>query len=958
MPNKLTRGLAISAFAFLTWLSVGEAQNVVTERYNNARTGSTLQSLPGGKLASTWGKKGELPVQGRVYAQPLYVQQVQTASGLHNMVFVATEENRVYGFDADSLALVWTLNLGQNDSTKIRSGCDVISPDGIGIESTPVIDVASQRMYVSYRLNPQQLVDSAQQMVAAIDIRTGQKVLGPTQITHPGWVPRLERNRASLLLLNGMVYVAFSSRCEDPGQPIFHGSIVAMDANTLMQASFLPITDDVIDGGGIWQGSSGLAADATDIYAMTGNRRLGLGTQPDSTPNYADSILRIHPQLTQGVLQLSVADWFTPYRKLWMDANDLDLGSAGPTLIPGSNYLVGGGKEGLLYVVDTTNMGKQDTAKSWSQANLQALKPDATQDQFPDDPTADHVAQKFQVGSQQYIPAVPNYLAPAGAPVAVGLQNGNQVDLFNVGRDGAVYVTSQAASGAWTDGQDGRAYAVAITPPIARPGAFVASAQQTSTQLDAFVAGTNGAVYVTAVAGLGAWSDGLPGHGSPAMITPNGVTPSGACLTAAFQTATQLDVFYVGNNGSVYVTAVAGTGAWSDGSAGRLAPAAITPPNFATPGACIAAAKQTPTQLDVFVVNKNNGAVYVTSVVGVGSWTDGGPGKPSPAAITPTGFASPNASIAAASQSPTQLDVFVPGLDGAVHVTSVVGTGQWTSGAPGAGSPSAITPPNSTLPTGGVSAANQTPNQLDVFYVAANGSVMVTSVVNEGRWTDGVNGDPPPIAVSTAFTQPGASLISTAARAGQLQVFAIGRNGGPYMTAELENGPWMDGLAGRPGAQELTRAVWMGDWFNWSHIHGGPVFAAFPDGTARLYVWPEKDHLKSFPWIGTRVDVNSKVLGKDQTGALILDPDGMPGGMLGTVIDSASPHSGVLFASVSQTPATDGPGILRAFDALTLQQIWNNQGENYQFSKFVPFTFANGRMYLPTASNKVIVYGP
>ncbi len=958
MPYKFGRGLAVGAFAFLICLSTGKAQNVVTERYNNARTGSVVQSLPSGNLASTWAKKGELPVRGRVYAQPLYVQQVQTASGLRNMVFVATEENDVYGFDADSLALVWTLSLGQNDMTKIHSGCDIVSPDGIGIESTPVIDVDSQRMYVSYRLNPPQLVDSAQQMVAAIDIRTGQEVLGPTQISHPGWVPRLERNRASLLLLNGMVYVGFSSRCEDAGQPMFHGSIVAIDANTLAQAAFMPITDDLIDGGGIWQGSSGLAANTSDIYAMTGNRRLGLGTQPDSTPNYADSILRIHPQVIQGTLQLSVADWFTPYRKLWLDVNDLDLGSAGPTLIPGSNYLVGGGKEGLLYVVDTTNMGKQDRDKSWTQAELQALKPDATQDQFPDDPTADKVPQKFQVGSQQYIPANPNYLAPPGAPVAVGMQNGNQLDLFNVGRDGAVYVTSQVAAGTWSDGQNGRAYAVAITPPIAKPGAYVASSLQTPTQLDAFVAGTNGAVYVTAVTGLRAWTDGLPGHAAPAMITPAGVTPPGACLAAAFQTATQLDVFYVGDDGSVYVTAVTGLEAWSDGSAERPAPVPITPPNFATPGACLAAAKQTATQLDVFVVNKSNGAVYVTSVVGVGNWTDGVPGKPSPAAITPTGFASPNAIIAAASQTPTQLDVFVPGLDGAVHVTSVVGTGQWTSGAPGAGSPAAITPPSSTLPTGGVSAANQTANQLDVFYVAANGTVMVTSVVNEGRWTDGVNGDPAPIAVSTSFTQPGASLVSTAARGGQVEVFAIGSNGGPYMTAEVGNGPWMDGLAGRPGAQELTRAVWMGDWMNWSHIHGGPVFAAFPDGTARLYVWPEKDHLKSFSWTGTRVDTNSKVMATDQTGALLLDPDGMPGGMLGAVIDSASPHAGVLFASVSQTPATDGPGILRAFDALTLRQIWNNQGENYQFSKFVPFTLANGRMYLPTASNKVIVYGP
>jgi hypothetical protein len=149
----------------------------------------------------------------------------------------------------------------------------------------------------------------------------------------------------------------------------------------------------------------------------------------------------------------------------------------------------------------------------------------------------------------------------------------------------------------------------------------------------------------------------------------------------------------------------------------------------------------------------------------------------------------------------------------------------------------------------------------------------------------------------------------------------------------------------------------MNNWEDWPHIHGGPVFAKFNNGSALLYIWPEKDHLKSFAWTGTRVDLNSKVLGTAKSGQLILDPDGMPGGMLAAAIDSTAPAAGILFASLTQTGATDGPGILRAFDAITLKEVWNNQGESYQFSKFVPPTIANNRVYLPTCSNKVLVYG-
>jgi len=631
-------------------------------------------------------------------------------------------------------------------------------------------------------------------------------------------------------------------------------------------------------------------------------------------------------------------------------------------LIPGTKYLLGGGKQGWLYLLDRDDMGKLDPVKKWTSADLQKLRLDSTEDQFPEDMSADKVVQKLQVGFQQYIPANPSYLGPPGSPVAVETQNGNQLDVFNVGRDGAVYVTWQVGSGEWSDGKFGHPYPARITQSITHPGAFVAAAPQTSNQLDAFVAGNDGALYVTWVVGTGIWTDGIGNHGSPVRITPPGVVPAGACLATAHQTPDQLDVFYVGNDGAVYVTWVVGVGHWSDGTPGNPFPARITPANFAVPGTCVATGHQTADQLDVFVVNQNDRAVWVTWVIGTGLWTDGIGDHGSPVRITPVQIVDPKASLAVAKQTSDQLDVFFPGLDGAVHVTWVVGVGHWSDGTPGNPPPAPITPLQVTSPTGGISAAHQTPNQLDVFYLQTggpdNGALMVTWVVGVGHWSDGTPGNAFPAATTQAnfSALPGYSAASNALL-GELQAFVVGNSGAITTTHVSGVGHWTDGRDGNPEPQVLSRALWMFDWPEWPHIHGSPVFAQFRDSSAKIFIWPEKDHLKSFTWTGNRLDLQSKVLGVDLHGQLVLDPDGMPGGMLAVTVDPSQPHGGVLFASLTQNAATDGPGLLRAFDPITLREIWNNQGEAYQFSKFVPPTIANNRVYLPTCSNKILVYG-
>jgi hypothetical protein len=252
------------------------AADVLTQRYNNERTGSTQQ--PGLNQATLqdprWTELGVLAVEGTVYAQPLYVENLQLPGGPQgrDVIFVATGQNNVYAFDAATRAQLWpappqALHLGPNNRTTMRSpGCDSISlPEGIGIEATPVIDRGRGVMYVSYRTNPSTTdPERAQQRLRAIDIRTGA-TREDVQLVPPGVAPDWivwHRSRAGLLLLDGVVYVAFASRCEDPGKPIFHGWILAHDAVTLRRVGAFQTTPDsspgkTIDGGGIWQGAVG-----------------------------------------------------------------------------------------------------------------------------------------------------------------------------------------------------------------------------------------------------------------------------------------------------------------------------------------------------------------------------------------------------------------------------------------------------------------------------------------------------------------------------------------------------------------------------------------------------------------------------------------------------------------------------------------------------------------------------
>ena len=320
-----------------------------------------------------FGKLFAMPVDGQVYAQPLYVSNLSIpGKGTHNVVFVATEADTVYAFDADNntganAAPLWKASLidaahgaktGEAPMQDLR--CQNIVP-GLGITSTPVIDVASGSMYVEAK---SALGTTYFERLHVLDISTGnEKAPGPTVIsgavsgTGQGssggnlpFDPFYQFNRAGLLLSNGTIFIGFGSRCD---LWPYHGWIFAYDQTTLQQKGVFATTPNG-NGGGVWMAGGGLTADAAgNLYVPTGN---GTFDQAGS-PQLGDSIVKL--VLSNG--KLSVADYFTPFNQDTLSINDGDVGSGGVLLLPDQpgihpHLFVQAGKEGRVYMIDRDQM--------------------------------------------------------------------------------------------------------------------------------------------------------------------------------------------------------------------------------------------------------------------------------------------------------------------------------------------------------------------------------------------------------------------------------------------------------------------------------------------------------------------------------------------------------------------------------------------------------------------------
>ncbi len=378
--------LAILVLFLAAELPQSARAQVLTSQYDNSRSGCNLREAlltPQNVNASQFGKLFSLRVDGAIYAQPLYVPALEIpGKGTHNVVFVATEHDSVYAFDAEGrpqepLWQVNFLNAGKGiTAVPVRDvGCPFIQPE-IGITSTPVIDMQSGTLYVLARTKEKSGVFGKRhvQRLHALAIATGvEKFGGPIEIrasmkaegdgSSHGQLefdPLRENPRSSLLLVNGNVYLSWASSC-DAGP--YHGWVMAYDAHTLRQVATFNTSPDTGDSG-IWAGDTGPGADKHgNVFFATGNGTFNVSS---GGRDYGDSVIK----LSLAGRQLLARDYFAPFNEKELEAKDKDLGSGGVLLLPDQpgphpHLLVVSGKGGTLYVLDRDNLGKhQDGSDS------------------------------------------------------------------------------------------------------------------------------------------------------------------------------------------------------------------------------------------------------------------------------------------------------------------------------------------------------------------------------------------------------------------------------------------------------------------------------------------------------------------------------------------------------------------------------------------------------------------
>ncbi len=362
-----------SASAAVTVTTLMGTVSMLTYHNDDVRDGANLNETvlnTSNVNSDQFGKLEALQVDGQVYAQPLYLPNLNIGGVQHNVVFVATENDTVYAFDGDGLSdsPLWTKHIGSpvpvNDSEGIKPW--------LGITSTPVIDGVTGTIYV--------LTDGLESghkvyRLHALDVATGnEKFGGPVVVTGTvagtGWDSVngqitlesncYQRNGLALDPASNAIYITFG-HCS-------HGWMLAYDKSTLQQTAILNVTADGA-GGGLWGGTPAIDDNTGDLYLITG---VDLG---DPAPDYNDSAMRLQDS------DLSILDYFKPSNESFLRDNDADFGSGSPIIMPDnpSQYpheLIGGGKDGRIFVMNRDNMGGYQSS--------------------------DHVIQEVQTGTQEF----------------------------------------------------------------------------------------------------------------------------------------------------------------------------------------------------------------------------------------------------------------------------------------------------------------------------------------------------------------------------------------------------------------------------------------------------------------------------------------------------------------------------------------------------------------------------
>jgi outer membrane protein assembly factor BamB len=386
LTHSATLALTLQAAAMTN------APDVTTYHYDVARDGlnATETILTQANVNSAqFGKIGFDTVDGKVDAAPLYLANVVIGNQLHNVLYVATEHGSVYGFDADSGVQLWkTSILGSGETTSDDHGCSQITPE-IGITSTPVIDRKQGPNGTIFTVGMSKDANGKyHQRLHALDVTTGAEISGsPTEIaaSFPGtgdntqngsvvFDPGQYAERAALLLVNGNIYMGWTSHC-DLG--LYTGWAMGYSESTLQQTQLLNMTPNGHEGS-IWMSGGGMAADsAGNIYFLDANGTFDTTFDANGFPaqgDYGNAMVKL--STTSG--KLAVVDYFEMYNGVSESSEDLDLGSGGPLLLPDQadangrifHLIVGAGKDKNIYLGDRDNLGKFNPATAPMDSNI------------------------------------------------------------------------------------------------------------------------------------------------------------------------------------------------------------------------------------------------------------------------------------------------------------------------------------------------------------------------------------------------------------------------------------------------------------------------------------------------------------------------------------------------------------------------------------------------------------
>jgi hypothetical protein len=372
-------GNATSTLATLTVTTTPAPVDVVTYQYDNGREGANQSETtltPANVKSTTFGKLGFYSVDGLVDGQALYLWQVSIpGNGTHNVLYVVTEHDSVYAFDADTGATLWQVSLlGSGETTSDNRGCSQVTPE-IGITSTPVIDRSNGPNGALYAVAMSKNGSNYFQRVHALDLTTGAELFGgpvTVQATFPGmgaankngsviFDPKQYKERTGLLLSNGVLYTMWASHCDDAP---YTGWILGYDGLTLEQTQVLDVTPNGNDGA-IWMSGAAPAADLNgDLYFLDANGTFDTQLDSNDFPvngDFGNSFLRLS---TSPIL--TVADYFTMSGTVAESNADEDLGAGGAVVLLDltdngghvHQLAVGAGKDSVIYVVDRNAMGK------------------------------------------------------------------------------------------------------------------------------------------------------------------------------------------------------------------------------------------------------------------------------------------------------------------------------------------------------------------------------------------------------------------------------------------------------------------------------------------------------------------------------------------------------------------------------------------------------------------------